>query len=139
MVKDGFDITEKKIRARQVDPDKFEKDSLRTIRLAPGVQAIVGRIEGEKNTTIQSILFDKDRYSESQAKEWLGRNQSKFSDALSMEEQKISLFSPTLEEHVVGHLPPLTETQIARLMEVAGPAEEEMSNQEVTSKFVKRI
>lgn len=144
MVIGGFDITENKIRARQIDPDRFEKGSFKTIRLASGVKAIVGRLKGEESTTIQSILFDKNRFDEEKADAWLKRNQSKFSDAVVMEEEKVKMFDMDMEEHLDGHLPPLTRNQIMRLLELAGPAddEEDMAHhdeEKYVSNFVKRL
>lgn len=149
MVVGGLDITDKLIRARQKEPDMFEPGSFRTIRLAPGVKAIIGRLKGEKSTTTQSILFDKAQYTPEQAKAWLKRNNSKFSDAIAMEEEKVAMFELTLQDHLGGHLPPLSERQIFRLLEVAGPADDEEDDdeeddmphdeEEYVSNFVKRI
>lgn len=93
MVIGGFDITDKYIRARQVEPGEFEKGSLRTIRLAPGIKAIVGKKSGASSTTIQSILFDKKKFTEDKAKEWLHKHKEKFSQALDLESKKMELFS----------------------------------------------
>lgn len=93
MVVGGFDITNLYIRARQKEPTEFEKDAFRTIRFAPGIKAIVGRLKGETTTTVQSILFDKKKYTEEQAKEWLVKHKEKFSQAMDFENQKIGLFA----------------------------------------------
>ena len=93
MVVGGFDITNLYIRARQREPTEFEKDTFRTIRFAPGIKAIVGRLKGETSTTVQSILFDKKKYTEEQAKEWLVKHKEKFSQAMDFESQKIGLFA----------------------------------------------
>lgn len=42
----GIDTTEAAHRVRQRDPADFEEGSLRTIDLAEGVQAVVGRLKG---------------------------------------------------------------------------------------------
>ena len=42
------------------------------------IKAIVGRIKGEKNTTIQSYLFDKSRWTDKTAKEWLTEHSHAF-------------------------------------------------------------
>lgn len=39
----GLDVTENYTRIRQVDPDRFQRDSFRTIDLTDGVRAVVGR------------------------------------------------------------------------------------------------
>lgn len=142
-----LDITDRYIRARQVEPDMFLPNSFKTIRLAPGVKAIIGRKKGETKTSIQSVLFDKKRFTPEKAKVWLDRNSSNFSSAVDLEEQKTSLFAMDLEDHMEGHLPPLTEKQIERLLELAGPADsaEDEEDSEHTpmgvfsSKFVKRV
>lgn len=150
MVVGGLDITEGKVRARQVDPEEFDPNGLgkgqrfKTIRLASGVKAIVGVKKGESGSSIQSILFDKDRFTPEQAKMWLKKNSSKFTDAVRLENEKVSLFEEqTLQEHLEGHLPPLTESQIMRLLELVGPPEmedgESVEEEEYTSRFVKRI
>jgi purine-nucleoside phosphorylase len=40
----GVDETEKSYRIRQRDPGDFKKDSLRTIKMTTGVQAVVGHL-----------------------------------------------------------------------------------------------
>lgn len=45
----GADETEDSLRVRQRDPGAFQEDSFRTIELAPGVKAVIGR--PTKNTT----------------------------------------------------------------------------------------
>jgi ABC-type transport system involved in cytochrome bd biosynthesis fused ATPase/permease subunit len=141
-----LDITDNKIRARQHEPSEYEKGSFRTIRLTGGIKAIVGRKKGEKSTSIQSILFDKKKFTEEQANSWLQRHNEKFADAMALEEQKMSLFSTDLADHMIGHLPPLSEKQIERLLELAGPAEDDVEDSEDStpevepmSRFVKKI
>jgi cation transport regulator len=67
------DITENFIRIRQRDPDDFQKDSFRTITLSKkeGIKAIIGRLKGETKTTIQSYLFDKEKWTVPEAKNWI--------------------------------------------------------------------
>lgn len=66
------EITEKYIRIRVKDPGAFQEDSFRTITLSAeeGIKAIVGRLEGENKTTVQSLLFDKEKWTEERAKAW---------------------------------------------------------------------
>lgn len=73
-------VTEKYLRYRQVEPNKFEEKSFRTITLSPskGIKAIVGKIKGAKTTTIQSYLFLKEKWSDQTAKEWLNEHSSAF-------------------------------------------------------------
>jgi len=51
-----FEVTEKFLRARQVEPDEFEKGSFKTIRLSSGVKAIVGR-KKERRQQQYSLFF----------------------------------------------------------------------------------
>ena len=148
MVVGGLDITDLYIRARQVDPNAFEQKTFKTIRLAPGIKAIIGRKPGEKTTSVQSVLFDKTRFTPKQAKEWLDKHNSKFSDALNLEDEKTSLFESSIEDnfnqHLAGHLPPLTPTQIQKLVELVGIPDdgEDIVPSEASfgvSRFVKKV
>jgi len=73
-------VTEKYLRYRQVEPNKFEEKSFRTVTLSPskGIKAIVGKIKGAKTTTIQSYLFLKEKWTTKTAKEWLDQHSSAF-------------------------------------------------------------
>jgi len=64
-------------RIRQVDPTKFEEDSFRIIVLSEskGIKAVIGRIKGEKKTSIQSYLFDKEKFSEDEANKWVTKHE----------------------------------------------------------------
>ena len=130
----GFDITNNYIRARQHDPSGFEKGTLRTIRLTSGIKAIVGRKKGDKTTTIQSVLFDKKRFDEALAGAWLDKHGSKFSDAMSYEEQKASLFNYKPMDYINEVLGGMTDVQLERVAEglkaMAGPADEEVDLEE---------
>lgn len=66
-------VTENYIRLRQQDPNKFDKETFRTITISPskGIKAIVGKKPGQKTTEIQSYLFQKDaKWTVKKAKEW---------------------------------------------------------------------
>lgn len=129
MVIGGLDITDNLIRVRQVEPSEFDKKTLRTIRITSGIKAITGRKTGETSTTIQSLLFDKKKFTPEKVKSWLAKHKEKFSQAITLEEQKASLFQDDplimLEEHTSGHLPRLSPKQVAKLMELAGEADDE--------------
>ena len=125
MVIGGLDITDQYIRARQIEPSEFEEGTFKTIRLASGIKAIVGRKKGETSTTVQSVLFDKKRYNKEQATAWLQKHNSKFADAVALEYKKDELFEDDMFiSHLQGHLPPLTPSQIEKLLELAGSADE---------------
>jgi len=74
----------KYIRVRQIDPDKFEEDSFRIIWLSKsgGIKAVIGRLKGEKTTTIQSYLFDKEKWTEEEAKKWVEKHHENISASL---------------------------------------------------------
>lgn len=73
-------VTEKYLRYRQVEPNKLEEKSFRTVTLSPSknIKAIVGKIKGAKTTTIQSYLFLKEKWNDKLAKEWLDQNSPAF-------------------------------------------------------------
>lgn len=78
-----IDITENYIRIRQVEPDKFEKNSFRTITISKekGIKAIVGRLKDEKTTTVQSYLFDKKKWTVDEAKQWIKEHKATIEEA----------------------------------------------------------
>lgn len=125
MVIGGFDITDQYIRARQHEPTEFDSKSFKTIRLTSGIKAIVGKKQGETSTTVQSVIFDKKKFTPEKAKSWLDSHGTKFSDAMNLEQQKVALFSEDpLTQHMDCHLPPLSPKQIEKLLELAGPADD---------------
>ena len=67
------DTTENYVRVRVLPPGDFEDGSLRTIDISKpkGIRAIAGRLKGETTTTIQSYLFDKEKWSEEEAAKWV--------------------------------------------------------------------
>lgn len=69
------EITENYIRIRVEDPDKFVKDSFRTIDISKpkGIKAIIGKYKTDPNgpTHVQSYLFDKDKWTVEEARRWV--------------------------------------------------------------------
>jgi hypothetical protein len=67
------ETTENYVRVRVRDPDDFQDDSFRIIDIDKdqGIKATIGRLKGEKSTTTQSYLFDKDRWTEAKAEKWV--------------------------------------------------------------------
>ena len=122
----GLDVTENKIRARQHEPSLYDRNSFRTIRLTSGIKAIIGVKKGEKSTSIQSILFDKKKFTEEQAKSWLEKHNEKFSNVLELEQRKTSLFVSTPVDYLNEVLSSLTDAQLEelakKLVEMSGPA-----------------
>jgi cation transport regulator ChaB len=68
-------VTEQYVRIGQINPDKFEKDSFRTIWIdeTKGIKGIIGRLIGKDTTTIQSYLFQKEKFNKDSAKEWISK------------------------------------------------------------------
>jgi len=67
------ETTDKYVRVRVKNPDLFQTDSLRTIDMAKdgSIRAVIGRLKGETVTTVQSYLFDKDKFTEAEAVAWV--------------------------------------------------------------------
>lgn len=94
------EVTNNYVRVRIKEPKLFIKDSFRTISLGKGIKAIVGRREGNNKTVIQSVLFDKTRYTKEQAMSWINKNRSRFATAVMMEKLKKGLFIHEFSEEV---------------------------------------
>jgi HK97 family phage prohead protease len=74
------DVTENTIRIRVRDPDDFNPDAFgkgekfRVINMGgedSGIQATIGKLKGETETSIQSYIFDKEKFSVAQAQAWV--------------------------------------------------------------------
>ena len=57
--------------ARQEDPGHFLLDSFRTIEWAPGIEAVLGKKPGSDALVVQTIRFDKDKFTTAYAEQWL--------------------------------------------------------------------
>jgi len=66
----------KYIRIRQKDPSDFEDNSFRIIVLSKdqGIKAVIGNLKGKKTTTIQSYLFEKEKFTEEEANKWVEKH-----------------------------------------------------------------
>lgn len=114
------------------DASKFERDSLRTIPLTFGIQAVIGRKVGTETTKVQTLLFDKLQYSSDQAQTWIKRHHGQLDKALELEHAKKAVFEGSgydiatedvkdvLEEHLIYHLPPLKPSGIEKIIRVCG-------------------
>jgi hypothetical protein len=74
--------------ARVRDPGDFQPDSFRRKNIAPGVDIIMGRLKGETTMTAQAYRFAADKFTASEARAWLKKNDIKY---ISFEEAKKSL------------------------------------------------
>jgi len=74
--KGTLDETENYFRHRIEDPKNFAKDSFRTIWLSKekGIKGIIGKKKGETKTTLQTVLFDKERWTKQEAETWTKEN-----------------------------------------------------------------
>ena len=68
-------ITEQYVRIGQINPNKFEPDSFRTIWIQEksGIKAIIGRLIGKDTTEIQSYLFKKEIWNKDSANNWISK------------------------------------------------------------------
>jgi cation transport regulator ChaB len=66
------------VRLGQINPNKFQKESFKTIWISKDkkIKAIIGRLIGEKTTTIQSYLFDVNEWDKDEAQKWLEINKA---------------------------------------------------------------
>ncbi len=89
------EVTEQYIRIRVKDPDYFDPDSFRTITISEdeGIKAIIGCKKGEYEggkcrigTEVQSYLFDKEKWTLSEAEAWV--EEHKKSEKEKQEEEK---------------------------------------------------
>jgi len=72
------DVTENTIRIRTRDPGDFQAGSFRTITIGDedqGIQATIGKLEGEDNTTVQAYVFDKDKWTPARAQAWVDEHE----------------------------------------------------------------
>jgi len=74
--KGALDETENYFRHRVEDPKNFAKDSFRTIWLSKdkGIKGVIGKKKGETKTTLQTVLFDKEKWSKPEAEKWAKEN-----------------------------------------------------------------
>jgi HK97 family phage prohead protease len=74
------DVTENYIRLRQRDPGDFQEGSFRTITISAekGIKAVIGKLKGEDTMTVQSYLFDKDKWTVEEARAWVKEHEKAF-------------------------------------------------------------
>lgn len=79
--------------ARIINPSKFEENSFRSKKIAPGIRIIVGKLKGQSTTTVQTYRFDSKKFSPEQAKEWIKKHNIKnidFEESTGEDMQKAS-------------------------------------------------
>ena len=78
------ETTENYVRVRVRAPGLFEEDSFRTITISAeeGIRAVIGRLKGETTTTIQTYLFDKEKWDEERAKKWVEEHKKDWEESI---------------------------------------------------------
>lgn len=68
-----IEVTDNYIRVRVELPNKFQEDTFRIIVISDKdkIKAVAGRLKGETKLTIQSFLFDKEKWTVATAKKWV--------------------------------------------------------------------
>ena len=69
---------ENEIRHIVKEPGLFQQDSFRSIDIEKGVRFVIGKLIGEKTTTVQSVRFDNNVFTLAQAKKWVEDHKDKF-------------------------------------------------------------
>lgn len=131
------ELTETDNSIRITVTDK-EYPDYRMIRLTSGIKLLVG-LEGGKSHPA-TLIFDKKRFSVDKAKKWYTKHDGRFSEAVDLEEKKASLFQMDDEyldtEHLVGHIPALSEEQISVLLKIINEELLEEVNEELRNKGI---
>lgn len=83
-----IEVTDEYIRIRQRDPEDFEEGSFRTITLSEeeGIKAVIGRLKGETSTTVQSYLFDKEKWTTEEAQAWVEKHKKESKSVKALHE-----------------------------------------------------
>jgi hypothetical protein len=73
-----WETTDQYIRSGHRDPSEFQPNSLRTITLSEeeGIKAVIGKLKNSETTSIQSYLFDKNKWTLEKAKAWFRKHHS---------------------------------------------------------------
>jgi HK97 family phage prohead protease len=72
------DVTENTIRIRVRDPGDFQEGTFRTISIGDedsGIQATVGKLEGEEDMTVQAYVFDREKWDVDAAQKWVDEHE----------------------------------------------------------------
>ena len=68
-----------------LDPDRFAPGSFRSVSIAAGIRIIIGKIKGTNKTETQTYRFSKDKFTPSEARDWMKKHNKEF---ISFEEAK---------------------------------------------------
>ncbi len=111
-LKPAPDITENYIRWRIKDPDLFVRNSFRVIDISKkeGIKATVGKLKKDPDgpTHVQSYLFDKDKWTVEQAREWVNERKdfnpfkkSKIVKVIKSEPKLLSVYKTGVKKYKV--------------------------------------
>lgn len=93
--------TENSIRIRVKDPGGFQEDSFRTISIDKdrGIQAVIGRLEGETTTTVQAYIFNKEKgnWTIASARAWVKEHSKAGRVLIAVDGERIS---PEVEDFI---------------------------------------
>lgn len=106
-----WEETENQIRHSVKDPGDFEDGSFRTITLqgVEGIQAIMGRLKGESKIVIQSLRFDKAKWTMAEAKAWA--KEHNFSREVEMEQELREILALDQDADVLDAVKALKESK----------------------------
>jgi cation transport regulator ChaB len=76
------EVTENYVRVRIKDTSDFQKEYFRIITLSKtkGIKSILGRLKGSTSTSVQSYLFDKDRWTGEEAEAWVKEHRGSYEE-----------------------------------------------------------
>lgn len=106
--------------ARIINPEKFEEDTFRSIKIFPGIRIIMGKLKGQNTMTTQTYRFDAEKFTTKQAKEWLKShkvNNISFEEAINKMEKANKLIEEKVLNYLKKNPAPKDETQFHKFAE----------------------
>lgn len=70
---EAVEVTDKYIRIRQTDPDKYIRFRIKVLNAKEGIKAVIGFKQGG-GSEVQSYLFDKNKWTRERAKTWVAKH-----------------------------------------------------------------
>jgi len=88
------DVGDESVRIRQRDPGLFVESSFRTITISEeqGIKAVIGKLKSDPagSTVIQSYIFDREKWSASEAEAWVKDHKKSASSPRPRERRSIA-------------------------------------------------
>jgi cation transport regulator ChaB len=74
------------IRRGQINPNKFQKGSFKTIFISKtdGIKAVIGKLIGQDNTQVQSYLFEKSKWTNTEVDKWVSDHSNKVTSKVEL-------------------------------------------------------